>query len=391
MSAASTPFPAILRRAARAALATLVLLGAAIPAPRGQAEGAPAAGRRLVLLILGGGVRASDVLDGATMPQVKALAAEGCVVDRIASPRENAYLACRDLLTGSGDQPGGAGRPPPGRPTLFERLRASPGARAEDAWLVSAAGEADLPLAASTYAGFGPSLGARVARGDGAFGEPLKTFLEAHGRPLPVAEQVWPLLRRLREVNRRAAGQFLPDDLDAGTASAERVERAVLRELDRKAALVKAPSPADERALRAALTLIAVHRPRLLVVRLTGAEAGQQSEAAYLEALRHADRGLERLRAAVREDPVAAAQTSFAVVTECGRNAKADAAGALFADEESDARRHAVLVAAGPGWKPGARVKGARALVDVGATLGRWLGLDAAGPGARVWDALLAE
>lgn len=341
------------------------------------------------MLIVGGGVRARELLDGARMPAVKALAAEGAVVDAVASPRDNPWLAARDLLTGRNDEPDAPGRPPPANPTLFEFLRAGGGVAPEQVWFVSPNGGEDLALAASTNPGFGPALGARTAHGDGAFGEPLKAFLDDLGRPVPVPETVWPLLRRLRGLNRQAAGPFLPDDVDAGTVESERVERAVLTELDRKSTLVRGASPGDQRALRAAHTLLVVHRPRLLVVRLTGGEAAQESLDAYHAALRVADEGLARLRAAVAQDPQLAGKTAFVVTTDTGRNAKLNARGALDADDESPDRRTAAVVLAGAGVKAGGRVKGARALVDLVPTLGRLLSVATPGATGRAWDEVL--
>lgn len=351
-------------------------------------EPAPSAPEHVVLLLVGGGVRARDLLD-ARMTAVKALAEKGSVVDAVASPRRNAWLATQDLLTGRTDAPETEGRQRPAHPTLFEHLRAQPGARAEDVWLCVGAPGDDERLGASSDAAFGPSVGARVASGLGALGEPLRGFLEDLGRPLPVAEGVWPLLRRLRALNRQTAGPFLPDDVDAGTAEAERVERAALAELDRRALLVKAPNVEDERALRAALTVLAVHRPRLLAVRLTGAQAGLESLARYEEALLAADRGLERLRAAVDADPRLQGRTTFVVATDVGRNAKPGAGGALGMDDDSADRRTAVVVLAGPGVKTGARVKGPRTLADVAPTLGRLLSVALPGATGRAWDEVL--
>jgi hypothetical protein len=371
-------------------LFVIVALLGAVGGPDARAADPPlAAPEHVVLVIVGGGVRAKDLLDGALLPAVKALAAEGTTVDAVASPKDNPWLAARDLLTGRSDEPDAPGKPVPAHPTVFEFLRAAGKTPAEQVWFVSPAGGDDLALAASTHAAFGPALGARTAHGDGAFGEPMKAFLDDLGRPVPVPETVWPLLRRLRGLNRDAAGPFLPDDVDAGSVAAERVERAVLTELDRRSLLVKGANPADQRALRAAHTLLVVHRPRLLVVRLTVGESAQESVAAYQAALRVADQGVERLRAAVLADPLLAARTAFVVATDTGRNAKPSARGTLDADDESPERRTAVVVLGGAGIRPGGKVKGARALVDVVPTLGRLLGVPTPGVTGRAWDEVL--
>jgi len=348
------------------------------------------ASRHLVLLLLGGGVRATDVLDASRMPTAAALAEQGLKADALPAPRSNAYLSLRDLLTGRADEAEEPGRPRTAWPTLFEHVREQAAdlasQRGDAVWFVEADSVDGPGLSCSTHVAYGPTLAARTVRGDGAFAEPLKGFLEQMGRPLPVPEHVWPLVRRLRGVNRKAVGPFLPDDVDSGSPEAERVERAVLQEIDRKAAFLKAANPADEKATRAALTILAVHRPRLLVVRLTGAEVGQQSAEAYFEALRQADQALARLRGAIAADPLLATTTALAVATEMGRNAKPDASGGLGATEESPSRRRALLVVAGPGIRPGAKPKGGGALQDVAPTLARWLGASMPHAAGRVWE-----
>lgn len=385
------------RRAPRAlgALLAAALLGvwAAGPgAPPSSAKGGaalpPAGPPRVVLVLAGGGVRARDLLDGARHPALKALAADGVTVTEVATPRRTPWLAACDLLTGRGDAPDQDGKPRPAAPTLFEHLRAA-GAAPEQVWFVCGPPGDDERLAWSEQPGYGASVGARVAAGLGAFGEPLRSFLDDVGRPLPVPDSVWPLLRRLRAQNRGTAGAFLPDDVDAGTPEAERVERAVLAELDRRSQLVRAESVEDERALRAALTVLAVERPRLLVVRLTGAEAAVESVARYEAVLAEWDRGLARLRAAVAADPVLAASTTVVLASETGRNARPNAQGGLPADDDSPDRRTAVVLLAGPGVKPGASVKGPRTLAEVGPTLARLLGVPFPTASARSWDEIL--
>ncbi|MFM8979703.1 MAG: hypothetical protein ACKOSS_04485 [Planctomycetia bacterium] len=378
-------------RGALCRLGACLLLGLAVGGT-GLRAAPPArepAVRRVVLLVLGGGVRASDLLARDLMPGVAAHAAAGLRAEALPTQRETAWLGLRDLLTGREDEPAAAGRPGTLHPTLFEALRAQPGVRAEDAWLVDASAGEEPGLACSSHPSFGRPLAARTAAGEGSFGTPLAPFLEQVGRPLPVEEPVWPLLRRLREVNRQAAGPFLPPELAAGLAEGERVERAVLAEIDRKAAFIKAASVGDEQATRAALTVLGVHRPRLLVLRLVGAEAGQQGVPAYEEALRQADQAYQRLRAAVAADPVLAASTVLGVATETGRNARAAASGALGMDEEGPARRQAACFLVGPGLKAGCRPKAGARPADVAPTLARLLGCELPGAQGRAWEECL--
>ena len=232
---------------------------------------------------------------------------------------------------------------------------------AEKVWYVSFEGGDHLHLATSTDAAYGVAAAPSVATGVGAFAGPLARFLEDRGRPDPVEDDAWAVLRKLRLLGREARRSWLPQDLDAGLPSAERVERALLRELDRKRhpALLKQThptTPRDEQAIRAALTVLAVHRPVLTVIRLGEAERAVHSFDEYRAVLAHADEGLGRLEDAVAADEQMRGKTTFVVLPDLGRNEKPDAEGRLGADDASKQRtRVSVLLGCLSGLPPALR------------------------------------
>jgi hypothetical protein len=344
----------------------------------------------VVYIVLGGGVRAADVLDPTLMPNVAAMAKAGRVVTGIESGAKDAYGAAARLLTGRDDGLGGATLGRPSAPTLAEYLRQARDLPRTQAWLVSHRGGGHLALAASTHERFGPALGPATAHGAGAFAGPLSGLLEKLGRPLPLSPGAWGQLRKLRTLSRGVASVWLPASVDAGLPRAEAVERALLRELDRKALLVEGPGPNDVRAFRAARTVLEIHRPALTVLLLGEAEQGQVAYDRYRAVLQANDAWIGRLGKTVAAIDAMAGRTAFVVVTDRGRNEKPDAAGALGEDDDSKQRRHAVLVADGPGILARGAIRGPKRLEDVCATLGRLLGVKTPHADGRPWDGLVS-
>jgi len=219
----------------------------------------------VVLVLLGGGVTKADMTDETRMPW---LARTATVHLALSSEAERPHTGAIELLTGTPDDRSGGGHPRPRQPTLMEVVREARALSAEDVWFVSYdAGDA-LALAWSAAPAFGRPAAPSVCTSEGAFGAPLAPLLETLGRPVPTEDATWTQLRTLRALGRTTAASRLPESIDASSAEAARVERALLAEIDRRAALVRGPVARDVRTLRAAGTVLAVHRPVLTVVRL---------------------------------------------------------------------------------------------------------------------------
>ncbi len=355
-------------------------------------EKGPARPSRIVLVVLGGGVRARDMLDAKLMPTLAAMAAEGRVIDEIRAEAANGYEGVAQLLTG-------CAKPVPGpethpvRPTFMEYVRVGRKLPPEQVWYVSFEGEDQLRLGHSTHPAYGSGVAPSLAAGMGAFGEPLKTFLERMGRPDPLPKEAWTLLRGLRGRSRSAVREYLPEEgVPAGLGRSERMERALLEEIDRRALLARGPGPRDLRAWRAARTVLRIHRPVLTVIRLGEAEQAQKSEAQYRQVLAANDKGLAGLRAILNSDPELKGKTLVVVVPELGRDAKPNELGGLAQSDESVDHRELALVAFGPGFKAKkGRVKRVRRIEDVCATLGLLLGVPTPHAEGAAWVPYLRE
>lgn len=358
----------------------------------GAKEKGPARPERIVLVILGGGVRARDMLDKTLMPTLAEMAEEGRVIDEVRSEAANGAEAVARLLTGC---PGALPAPGthPQRPTFMEYVRVAKSLPAEKVWYCSFEGEDQLKLAYSTHPEYGSGSGPGVATGSGAFGEPLARFLERLGRPDPLPKEAWTLLRKMRSVNRGTVRANLPDEgVPAGLPRSERMERALLEEIDRRSLLLRGPAPRDEQAWRAAKTVLQVHRPVLTVIRLGEAEQAQKSEAVYRRVLTANDKGLRRIRGVVAGDPEMKETTLFLVVPDLGRDAQPNQLGGLDQSDESEDHRELALVAYGPGFKKKkGRVKRVRRIEDLCPTLGLLLGVPTPHAEGEAWGPYLRD
>ncbi|MDA1194664.1 MAG: hypothetical protein O2894_05720 [Planctomycetota bacterium] len=376
-------------------LALALLVAGGVPRPCAARGGAAAPPKppphpaHVVLVILGGGVRVADMQDKDCMPHLVAWAEAGRFVKDVASDASDGYEAAGRILTGRAERLDGAAKPRPAWPTLGEYVRASEAVPASGCWLVAFEGGDRLHLAHSTHARYGAVVAPATTYGQGPFAQPMESFLERMGRPLPLQPAAWEQLRGLRRISRQAASIWLPDSVDAGRPRAEQVEQALLRELDRKALLNRGPNPRDEEVFRAARTVLAVHRPVLTVLLLGEAEQAQASYESYRAILAANDAGLERLRQDVEADSVLAGRTTFVVVADRPRAEKPDAAGRLGEAPASKAGRPVGVVIYGPGLQRRPRLKGPRALEDLCPSIGHLLGVETPQATGRAWLDLL--
>ena len=375
-------------------LAALVVLGAA-PRPSHARGGAKTKAKvaafpeHVVLVILGGGVRPADLRDASLMPTLAAMAEEGEYVTKVASGARDAYSASARILTGRDESIDAAAKPRPAWPTLCEYARAGLKLPETKTWFVSFEGGDRLHLAHSEHAEYGAVRAPAETYGAGPFAQPLERFLEVLGRPLPQDPAAWAKVRRLRNVSREAVRVWLPAEVDAGLPRAERIERALLRELDRKALLNRGPNPRDEQAFRAALTVLAVHRPVLTVVQLGEAEQAQASYEAYRKVLAATDGGIARLRQAVDDDPALAGKTTFVLVAGRSRAAEPDDAGRLPEAPAQAKDKSTGVLLHGPGLARRPRHKAPRSLEDLCPTIGHLLGFETPHATGSAWVGLV--
>jgi len=353
---------------------------------------------RVVLVVLGGGVRAKEMLGRPDLcPTIRAIGAAGIASDGWRAGGADPVEGTKAILCGRDGVGATVDRTRPAWPTVFEYARKGLALGPADVWLASFADGEALDLAASDHAEFGAPYAASVAVGDGPFGEPMKAMLSRFGRPNPTSARSWELLEGLRAATAKEASRRLGAGSGAhgtgatGVTDAEtsRLERALLEEVDRRSRGFSGPAGLDARAVRAAITVLRVFRPRLLVVRLGQADAARESVAAYEEVLRRDDAEIARLRGEIASDPALRSTTTLLVVADVGRDAAKGAAGGLDRVDGSSDVTTVAFVGEGPGVRRGATPRSPRAVRDLCPTIGRLLGFPTTFAEGRARDDLV--
>lgn len=340
----------------------------------------PAPERRVIVVVLGGGVRASDAL-GPTgpMPRLRSLADAG-VTHAVCRAGATDRLGARHaLLTGVRWKDATAVPSRPSVPTVFEYVRRQNKLGADDAWLVLSGRRPDAPLDWSTHTDFGADYGASVVRPDLAAGKELSRLV--HGLDVKTASSG---TLRAKVAERLAAAHARPG---AGPslrpATVEALETALLAELE------KGKEPGDPRTLRVARHIVTTVHPRLLVAVLDDAHVAEKSFADYGKALQQADAGIGALWDAVQADGELRKTTSIIVVPDLGRDKRRNARGGLGQDPKSRTVSSVFLVAAGNGFREKTKPRPAAQAVDVTPTVCHLLGAKASHAKGRLLKAAL--
>lgn len=344
-----------------------------------RAEASPQPAQRVVVVVLGGGVRPLDVAHAERMPALHAWSQRDVLrIPGIESGARSLDEALARLLSGSPayEEHGQALRPRVR--TILDRA---------DGWFVShAAGTALQPATHRLPADPGRPPPGRFAMGAGAFAEPLAPLLEAWGRPLPAEGRAAELLAGLRAHHRREAATALPADVRLGLPAFDRVEQAVLAELDRRSLVRHGPLVHDARTLAMAATVLEVYRPGLLVVRLADLAVADASEARYLEVVSALDRELAVWLRTIDAAQEGATRAAIVVVSDRARRRVAEADGRLLearGPREDDGSVALVRAPSGVLRMPPAP----RRLEDVAPTVAAWLRLEAEpGVEGRSWQ-----
>lgn len=306
--------------------------------------------RRVIFVVLGGGVRTRETLESENTPNLRRMADEGKVYPNVRVQNLGHYGATVSLLTGSWEVFGIREYARPNMPTVFEQVRKSTGLPASQVWLSTSGSDQETNYAYSGHGSYGSRYGANLIGGEGIFNAEFKELVTGDGEQRlmrPDAETQAAL-----GAMRGAVDTPLPVSGGSGVGndpeSAARIEDYILDELSGGAAAITGLGANDAKAMHVGRNLLGIFQPRLMAVTLRDADVAHGSYNDYVNVIRRNDAELGQLMDTIRGDATLADSTSVIVMPEFGRDRDFNARRGLDHGDDSDELHKVALVAWGP-------------------------------------------
>jgi len=336
----------------------------------------PSQDRRVVLVVLGGGVRTKDTFNHETnTPHLKRIAEQGVLFPSCKVTAKSPISAQRAVLSGVLEETPRERHLRGPDPTVAEILRKDGKLPASDVWCVGSGGGGERLLAHSDHAEYGAAYAPSTLHPDVVLSSTLREQLDELGlTTAPTREEEDAILRLTVALDTQRAGAAR--DADPGGPARAAVTRFLIDELKRDADTMVGGS--DARALRAAHAILTKARPRFLCVVLRDATIGGRSMDDYRKVLARNDAGIGGLWDAIQKDPTLEGSTHLLVVADHGRNRKVDAGGGLGYDDGSHDATRVALLCAGPAFKRKEKIRVAVNTIDVAPTICHLFGIKSA-------------
>ena len=326
--------------------------------------------RRVIFVVLGGGVRTRETLDSGNTPNLDRIAAEGVTYPAVAAQNIGHYGAAVSILTGSYEVYGIRENARPNLPTIFESLRKGAGLGSSDVWLSTAGSDQETNYAYSTARGYGAQYGANLIGGDGIFNDEFKKMI-AGDKGIPRADEeseaTLAAMRGAVDTPLPARGDGASSVNDPETAA--RVEKYILDELRGTSAAITGVGASDAKAMHVARTLLGVFRPKVLGVTLRDADVAHGSYNDYVTVIKRNDDELGKIFDAIQGDPELADSTALFVMPEFGRDRDFNARRGLDHGDTSKELLEVSLVAWGPDFHKGKVHRGEIQTIDLAPTV----------------------
>lgn len=309
----------------------------------------------VLFVAFAGGVRSRDTIGTpANVPNLMALAKEGCLFPKTKAQNVGHYGAQLSLYTGQYEVMGIRENARGDNPTIFEYLRKQKNLPAGEAWLSTFRGDQALNYSYSLDENYGAKYGANLLGGDGIFNAEFREVVAQFGKPQMPGEEESELLRKLRqsvdpEALGRAANKGLENDPEATAA----IEKFLLEELTSKTSDLTGPGAQDAKAIRIAGKILVSFRPKLTAISLNNADIAHRSYNDYVEVIRRNDEELGKLVDLVKRDQKLRNTTTIVVCPEFGRDKDMNQRRGLDHGDRSEDLEEVACVLWGPDFKKG--------------------------------------
>jgi hypothetical protein len=322
--------------------------------------------RRVIVVAFAGGVRSKEVLGmPQNVPNLMRIASAGVTLPCARAANLGHYGAALSIFTGNTEAMSIRDNQRGLNPTLFEYLRKDAGLEQNDIWLSTSNGAQGRLFAYSDHPDYGAKYGANVLDSDGIFNKEFKDILDSFGRPHQDSKKVTDAMAKMakamdRDQLKNVEGKTRPD-----ADQIRRVQDFILKELGGNNTRITGPGAGDAKAIRVAMSILTVFKPRVLGITLQNHDVAHGSFNSYQEVIRRNDAEIGKLWDSVQKDPELKETTAILITPEFGRDQNLNQRNGLDHGDRSDDLRRVFMIVAGPDFKKNKVVKKEVRTLDV--------------------------
>ena len=339
--------------------------------------------KRVVLIAFAGGVRSRETIgEPGNIPNLMRIAAQGVVCPNVSVMNNGHFGATMSIFTGNHELRGIRENERGENPTVFEYCRKDLALPSNTVWLSTTGGAQQRNLVHSGHQEYGEKYGANLIDADGILSPEFRKVIATFGKPSMPSKSEQEAVAKLRGSMERPPKT--PDGVANDPATADRLQRYILEELQGRTARITGPGAGDARALSVAVSVLRLFKPSLMGVVLQNADIAHGSFNAYTSVIRRADEQIGRLWDSIQADPELRATTTVLVLPEFGRDRNLNQRNGLDHGDNSPDLRKVSLIGAGPDFKRGKTISKGFRSIDVCPTACALLGAKAAYANGKV-------
>lgn len=346
-----------------------------------QAAEAQAAGRKVILVTFGGGVRTAETFAPTglrNIPRLAALRPEGYFYQTCQNQGVLSHFnSTASIVTGNWQRVDDFGFETPGSATLFEQYRKAVKAGPLDAWVI-ATNKSFASMGASGERGFGVPFGANVVLPKQLLLEAINDIVKKPAdSTLADRDAVRQRLETILQEGYEGVGWTI---FKGGKQMDRHVRETLTRALGEFINGPEAPTSGDELTFFITREVMREFAPRLLLVNFWDMDVAHWgSYSLYLQAITKTDRLTGMLWDEVQSNPKYKDQTTVLILPELGRDGDVNTANGFLNHRSGDPScRNTWLLALGAGVTKGMSDRPIRH-IDVAATAAAMLGVRAEG------------
>lgn len=331
----------------------------------------------VIFVAFAGGVRSKDTIGTPqNIPNLMRIAKQGVIMPNIHVENLGHYGAQLSLFTGNWEVKGIREYARGENPTIFEYCRKHLAWDSQKVWLSTSAGNQQTNFSYSTHQDYGAPFGANLISGDGVFNAEFKEIIEKFGRLEQTAPAEDELLGKLRASLDPSLFAGKTEEITNDLSAQREIEKFILDEIRQDTTRITGPGAQDAKAIRVALNIFKVFKPKILGISLNNADIAHSSYNAYLEVIRSADRELGALFDMVETDPQLKGKTTIMIMPEFGRDGNLNQRNGLDHGERSDDLNKVALIAYGPDFHQNKVISSTHQSIDWCPTIATLLGVE---------------